>query len=396
MQNPNPLDSRDLPTLFDITQALYEASNGSRNPRDYIDDITLGRGYGKVTGIRDRQFIGINHRHTATNLPPNLDHNGHCFFVRPNLNLSRTNAIRMRQLARLVNNNPLSIEYWARMTLDPKLSTEERLSSPLVDNENPFIPLLSNTLRTLTNVPSLVAGVHTTERGIAKEVFSMIDDNVINYDAYSVTASFRNMNGNPLLILFYSWILAASGQYLGKIAPRWLDRMQRRMNYTSRIYRLVMDHTQTYVTNIWAPIYCFPISIETGSTFRYNIEDPYNMENDNIDVTFQCVGSVFNDDLLIQQFNTLQGMANPGMTDAMRKSHMVKIDKDEAVVLNYFGYPRINPETTELEWWVPKEIYHGASEKIKEQLRMKDKPKAEADAPGQREYSEIANKVKFT
>ena len=336
----------------------------NKEVRDLVDNIFVRSGMGKVTTIRDKQYNGFNHRSTAVNLPPIRDHQGYCFFVRPMLNLSKINSMRVRQLAQLITKNELSVQRWARLTLDYKLEREENLTSPLVDNLNPFIPLLSNSLKSLTGVPSLVAGTHTSERGLAKEVFTMIDDNVINYDAYTVTTSFRTMNGNPHLILFYSWILAASMQYLGKIAPRWPDRMQKRLNYTTRIYRITLDHTKTYVTNIWAPIYCFPTTIETGSIFKYDIEKPINDELDSFDVQFQCAGSVFNDDLLIQQFNTLVMMGNNQMTDSARKG-MVKLQPHETNVLNYYGYPRINPATNEMEWWVDRNIYQNALETIK-------------------------------
>lgn len=362
--NPNII------TIDKIIQNVSERNGTGKTVKDYIDEVMLRQGMGKLSSIRDQQFLGFNHRHTSVHLPPNTDYVGHCFFVRPNLNLSRNNAIRVRQLAQLINNEELSIQRWARMTLDYKLEEEENLSSPLVDNTNVFIPLLSNSLKTLTGVPSLVAGTYTTERGIAKEVFSMIDDNVINYDAYTVNCSFRNMNGNPFLILFYSWILAASMQYLGKIEPRMIDRLQKRLNYTTRIYRIVLDHTQTYVTNIWAPIYCFPVSLEVGSTFKYDIDgDPYNKDNDMIDVQFQCVGSIFNDDLLINQFNSVVGMGNVNMFDSQRNSSMKKLSKEEALVLNYNGYPRINPNTSEMEWWVSKEVYANAKQRIEDRLK---------------------------
>ena len=390
-------------SIEQIIESINKKTNAGKSVKDYIDEITLKSGMGKLSNVRDQQFIGFNHRHTAVNLPPNMDFAGHCFFVRPNLNLARNNAIRVRQLAQLITNDPMSIQQWCRMTLDYRLVDDEGISSPLVDNYNAFIPLLSNSLKTLTGVPSLVAGTHTSERGIAKEVFSMIDDNIINYDSYTVSCSFRNMNGNPFLILFYSWILAASMQYLGRIEPRMIDRMQKRLNYTTRIYRLVLDHTQTFVTNIWAPVYCFPVSLEIGSTFKYDIEgDPFNKDNDFIDVQFQCVGSVFNDDLLINQFNSTVALANPEMFDSTRKSSLVKITKEEANILNYNGYPRINPSTTELEWWVPKQVYENARQRLTEyksgsiagvdsQLLQRNKDIAEASGARDTDLDRLVN-----
>lgn len=389
--------STDEKRLFTIDDIISKISNNQKSARDYIDEIFIQLGLGKITTVRDKQFQGINHRHTAANLPFNMDHNGHTFFVRPNINLGRYNCLRVRQLAQLITNNAYSVQRWARMTLDPTLASEsnasdisdigEGLHSPLVDNENAFIPLLSNLLRTMTGVPSVVAGTYSSEKGLNKEVFGMIDDNVLNYEGYTVTCSFRNMNGNPLLILFYSWILAASMMYLGKITPRIRSIHQRRIEYTTRIYRLVLDYTQTYVTNIWAPTYCFPTTIETGSIFKYNVEDPFNRDNDNIDIQFQCYGSHFNDDLLFHQFNTTVCLANPAMEDNSRKRDMVKLDPTEMKLFNYYGYPRINPVTSELEWWVSKENYKGAANMAKDVPRIEQdgdsKPLAKRESHGE-------------
>ena len=63
-------------------------------------------------------------------------------------------------------------------------------------------------------------------------------------------------------------------------------------------------------------------------------------------------------------------MANPMMDNTIRSQTLVKLDRVEVDVLNYYGYPRINPVTTELEWWVPREIYQSAAEALKKQLRF--------------------------
>ena len=371
MQN-NPGNSSNY-TGFDLDEVIMNLTNGERSVRDLIDTIFLRSGRGRMTTVRDKQYSGFNHRQTVPNLPDSADHNGYCFFTRPTLNLSYQNALKNRYLSQLITHLESSIQMWVRMTLDHRLENDENLKCPLIDNNNVFIPLLSNSLKTLTGVPSLVAGTYASERGIHKEVFGFIDDNVINYESYTVTASFRNMNGNPFLLLFYSWILAASQQYLGKIVPYLEDLVENRINYTTRIYRIIMDHTKTYVTGIWAPVYAYPMTIETGAIFKYDVEQPLNRDMASLDVQFQCYGSIMNDDLLFHQFNQTVAMANPNMADKVRyNGSLKKLDSSEVDVLNYYGYPRINPETTELEWWVPTQIYNSAANILAQQYRWGD------------------------
>ncbi len=40
-----------------------------------------------------------------------------------------------------------------------------------------------------------------------------------------------------------------------------------------------------------------------------------------------------------------------------RERYYRKVSADELDYFNYRGYPYIDPETHELEWWVPKELY---------------------------------------
>lgn len=374
--------------IFSMDDIVSDLKKGNFRARDYLDHIFRVRGQGTVTTGRDLHFTGFNHRHIATNLPPPADHNGYAFFVRPMLHLSRDACLRVRYLSTLLTKNKMSLQQWARITLDPYICNDElETDSPLVDNENAFIPLLSNTLRTLSNPPSVVANTWTSERGLNKEVFSIIDDNVINYEAYNVTASFRNTNGNPLLILFYSWILTASMTFIGKMQPRWEDRLQHRINYTTRIYRLVMDHTKTFITNFWAPVYCFPTSIETGSIFKYDIEQPLNKDLNNIDVQFQCVGSIYNDPMLLQQFNQTVVMANSLMHDNTRFAHFVKLPSYAIKIFNFYGYPWVNINTMELEWWVPKELYATANSFREDALSNNIAPPEIIDEKAEQEFT---------
>ena len=59
------------------------------------------------------------------------------------------------------------------------------------------------------------------------------------------------------------------------------------------------------------------------------------------------------DDILIDEFNRTVSMHNRDMeTDSSRASEMTKLTPEYFNLFNFKGYPRINPDTYELEWWV--------------------------------------------
>lgn len=353
--NDQERKSETVITYDDIARDAFGMSMS-----DYLDQVFQKSGLGYRQNAVGNHFYGFNHRHLPTVIPHNTDHNGYVFFTRPRLNLTASNIVTNRKLTTLLTDNPKSIGRIVRNYLDPVIAKQERkYPCPFVDPWNVFMPLLSNSLISMTPPPSTTVGTYTTgTAGAAKEVFSMIDDIVVDYSVYTTTATFRNLPGNPFLTLFYCWMLYASLQFLDEGPIPYPDDINNfRMNYTTRYYHLVMDASKRYVQAFQAPMYAFPISIESGSIFTYDINKPMNEAMKTLDIQFQCVANIWNDPILIEQFNTSVALMNPSMSDRNRKGVMVKVPYEALVVFNGIGYPRINPDTWELEWWVTKEQY---------------------------------------
>ena len=66
---------------------------------------------------------------------------------------------------------------------------------------------------------------------------------------------------------------------------------------------------------------------------------------------------MYNDPILMVEFNEVVTMFNPLMADNTRKTHYVKLSLRERMFLNFKAYPRINIHTSELEWWTSKKNY---------------------------------------
>ena len=52
------------------------------------------------------------------------------------------------------------------------------------------------------------------------------------------------------------------------------------------------------------------------------------------------------------------------MTEKNRENNMVKVPPSLLTLFNNRGYPRINYNTYELEWWVSKDLYNGYTKKF--------------------------------
>ena len=82
------------------------------------------------------------------------------------------------------------------------------------------------------------------------------------------------------------------------------------------------------------------------------------MQNKDITVRFQCHGFETLDDILVYEFNAATQIFNPSMRDDRRDYDMHKLTKLELPFFNNRGYPRINTNTYELEWWVPIDLFN--------------------------------------
>ena len=50
------------------------------------------------------------------------------------------------------------------------------------------------------------------------------------------------------------------------------------------------------------------------------------------------------------------------MVNGRREQALMKIPMDMLSMFNYRGYPRINPNNYELEWWVPTDMFTRVSD----------------------------------
>ena len=337
-----------------------------------LDDLYTSLNIGSIERASANNLYGINHRSIPTVVPSNKDRYGLTFFVRPQLNMSQDNIRNIRYFYSMLSENMTSVQAYVRSVLDPRIGTGVTFGKttypprvcPLVDNENAFIPILTNNLNSISGWPDLVTPAYVSEPGMYKEVYSQVDGMTKNYESFDIDATFRNVRGDPIIMMFYVWCHYMSLVFEGKLVPYFDYMAENTIDYNTRIYRLVTDSTHMYVTKIAATGYAFPISVNLSSFFDYNHETPFNDQNKEITVRFRCGGAEYLDDVLIYEFNETVCIFNSSMTEKNRENNMVKVPPSLLTLFNNRGYPRINYNTYELEWWVPKDLYNGYTKKF--------------------------------
>jgi hypothetical protein len=331
-----------------------------------LDDYFQSTPLGSIDKAIGNNLYGVNHRQTPTFVPSNKDMYGLTFFVRPQLNMQLDNIRNVRQFSPLTTTNVRSIQQFVKCTLDPRLMAGYRFSKddmtppiacPMVDRYNAFIPILTNNLNSISGWPDVTAPTYASKSGLYNESHAMVDGITRNYETFDIDASFRNTRGDPILYLFYVWLHYSSFVFEGKLVP-YLDMIaENEIDYNTRIYRLVLDKDRNKVTKIAATGASFPISVPTGSFFDFNADKPFNDQNKDITIRFKCMGVDYQDDITIKEFNQTTVIFNPMMSDANRESYMIRVEPALLQMFNNRGYPRINPNTYVLEWWVPKDLF---------------------------------------
>lgn len=341
--------------------------------KDVLGKIARSSGLGDLSKAAMNNLRGINHRGYGNPVVLNKDNYGLTFFTRPNLNLSYDNIAAKRVLTPLLDgeeNANYTLQRAIRMLLDPyagspamfdNASTNramKMMSTPLIDQDNAFIPILSNNLISISGWPDMSVETFTSTPGLYQESWSMVDSTARFFETYEINATFKNIEGDPISLLFFVWLHYMAAVYEGTMVPYPNNLIERRIDYQTRIYRLVLDSNRQYVQKIACCGAAFPLNVPMGNAFNFTNEGVFNMDNDQISIRFKAMGADFQDPIIIDEFNATVQTFNGKMrgTAADREKHYFKVGPEELKYFNYYGYPHIDATTMELEWWVDKEL----------------------------------------
>lgn len=353
-------DDRSIRQASQRTRAV-EKKSGRGSSRDTLTNI----------------FTGFNHRMAPLYVPKNVDNTGFTFFTRPDCNFSLDNMISSRKMQEATRAGRGSqaaaiigmldpLNEW--LLLDKK---NPRLGAPFArevqfDNKCAFIPMLSNLITSLTGFPDSTLDVWTSEEGLIREQVAYVDSIYEVNNAYTLSAQFRNIDGDPITTYLNFLVDYMSGVRKGTYIPRAENMYQRVVDYQSRVYRLVMDPTKRYVRKFGIANALFPITDAMGASMNISGNNPLVTDTDQVSVQFYAIGAYYNDPIIIQEFNDVVATFNPDMFPVDEnssdfipygKDFMRKLTREEIGIFNYRGYPRINPNTYELDWWIYGDQY---------------------------------------
>lgn len=326
---------------------------------DYLAEIARNRGFAPPDRTITEAFQGLNIIGRNSPIPTNTENHGLTFFTRPDMNMSYDNLAVDRVLSNMLSDNPRSVSRMLRGYFDKRL-VDNGLNVPGIDNRNAFIPLLSNNLVSLSGFPDITLNTNTSPPGLYKEEYSYVDDVPYLYQTYDLQASFRNIEGDPITFLFLTWAWYMGLVYEGRLMPYPDNVLFNRVDYQSRVYRLVLDRSRKRVVRIACANVVFPTGVPTGNIFNFEAEgseSPFPDAAQNISMNFRAIGMRLYDNLIIHEFNTVVGIFNPTMKDDRREDEMQLLKHYEYAYFNYTAYPRVNPENNDMEWWVDKPVY---------------------------------------
>lgn len=350
-------------------------SDGNRIADSLDSFIESTQPLGSIDKAIGNNLWGLNHRKIKGVLPANKDEQGYVFFTRPQLNLSTQNIRNYRKFYSLLTNKEKSIHRYIRNLLDPRLKNESRIETSLLDNDLAFMPILTNTIKSISGWPDVTNSSFTSKAGVRKEQMSMVDGTVDIYESFDLDVTFNNLREEPLTLLFDTWVHYMSNVFEGTLTP-YIDFItENEIDYTTRIYRVVLSENKKFVKKIACTGASYPINVPTGKFFDFTDEKPYSDQTKDVTIRFKTSGAMYNDDIIIKWFNDAVGIFNPLMrklnASAMKMiskginneeeinaslvtNGLEKIPDRLLLNLNYRGYPRINPLTLEFEWWANK------------------------------------------
>ncbi|HWT40598.1 MAG TPA: hypothetical protein VN081_05035 [Dongiaceae bacterium] len=325
--------------------------------QDIIDYLFRLAGYGSKSQSAANALLGINHRGVGVPQPTNTDVNGIVFFTKPCLNLTYDNLQADRRMMPLAAQDSTSYQRYIRNSLDP--DNQPNLPSTLCDPDSAFISTLSNNILSLSGWPDPYMGTYDTKEGKYKEVVSLADGVAKDYSAFPLQTTFRNIAGDPISLLIYYWLIYMGRVTDGTMVPYPDSMIRNEIDYTTRIYYFVLDRSRKFIQKAFNCGAAFPVGVPLGQAGNFDSTTPFNLANATLSIQWHCNGVEINDPISFEDFNRTVQNHNPTMGDDTRADNFTQLKStDELMLGNYFGYPWIDLETQELQWWSKNEDYN--------------------------------------
>ena len=312
-------------------------------------NISDSNSYNKELG---NILYGFNHRNAPIVTATLQQGNDLIFFTRPHFNMKAGNLRNDRTMTNLITKTTNNVQTFIRHTLDPSLAENEKKTCPLLNDTLGFIPVLSNTLKSMSGWPDRMLPTYTSRAGARGEMFSIPDGITELNGKYDLTLTFDRMDGEINEKLLETWMNMMSLQVDGIVAPYAAFEVYTERNFDTRIYVLTMDATNRIVLNIGVANAGFPTNDNIGRKFDYN-RVMKNSDNE-FSVRMEMNVITYNDPITILEFNMVNSFFNNNVYNMLHGQghNLKKVSAEELAYYNYRGFPFIDVNTMELCWYV--------------------------------------------
>lgn len=330
-----------------------------------LDDYFASTPIGSYERALTNNLIGFNQDQIPGMLPTQKDSYGYTFFVRPQLNMNEMNLSHQISMYPLLSADPVSTQRYIRCMLDPRQVTGWRfhkmtipaLPCPIIDNQQAFIAPMTNNLISLSGWPDPVTPTFVSKPGLYGEVYIQVDGKSEDREKHTLTATYQNVKGDPILSMVQFWQLYQSYVFEGLLSPYPDFLIENTIDYNTRVFRFILDAQKEKVTKFASSGPAFITGSSLGDMFNFNREKNYLDQTREFSVSIDFIGAQYNHPRTVYDFNKSVGIFNPSMRDAVRDQYMVKLDKALYGVFRHRGYPRVNPDNYDFEWWVSRELF---------------------------------------
>ena len=212
--------------------------------------------------------------------------------------------------------------------------------------------------------PDESVDVWTSQEGLMREQYGMVDStNEVN-NAYTVSATLNNPYGDPIMRMMSVWLEYMAGVKMGKFKPKIRNSIQRRMDYFSRIYGIRYDALGN-ISRFWTMCVGFPTNNNAGAMAQVDNSKPSLDDDTTVTINWQMFGARYNDPLYMEMFNRSVAIFNPDMTPDPRQetftplggNSLVPIPAELLPLFNYYGYPYLDSVRRRITWYVYQADY---------------------------------------
>lgn len=279
------------------------------------------------------------------------------FFTRPNLNLSELSISRDRRLlpyGETKDANKNHLNKMIRGSLSPYEVDNNNLNSKLLNRETPFIPLLSNTILTMSGMPDEVLQTWDSPAGMEGEQWGHVNSSIKFKGAFEINCSFQSIIEDPVSKLFDVWTTYSSNVTYGKIIPHPFCIASRETDYFTGIFILVTNNR--YKIKHIAKTRGFPLANPKGEKFVYSKYETNSDKFKAFETRLKCYGMEYDDPAILMEFNELMMAFNGDIRSTLlgEGENIVEVPTRFKPMFEHIGYPLIDLRYNTLEYVIQK------------------------------------------